>query len=247
QGVIEIEGAALTATLYDLQGRLNLNRIVSRPEPPEDGKPPPTGAPSTALAEPYYDVLAELISDAEGPARLAPRLAEWIAEGVAGLPGPAGDRPYLGQEAPFLRPTEALLTPQDIRLVDGMEAGVFDALGDSLAALPGLTTININTAPRPVLAALMPGLGPSQLDRFISYRAANPFASRGAFTEYISRILAPAGVAALGQVDLDVKTNWFLLEIAVEHGPSRARLFSVLERPDDGGRAEVVLRSGARL
>ncbi|MEL6452382.1 MAG: type II secretion system minor pseudopilin GspK [Pseudomonadota bacterium] len=242
RGTLTIEGATLTATLTDLQGRLNVNQILRRSVPSEEGAPV-----TVSMSEPEYDLLRQLIEDAGGPDTLALRVAEWLAPSIDGLPGPVGDVPYQRGDAPYLRPAAPVLSVRDLRLVEGMEAPVMAALETSVAALPGETALNINTAPRPVLQALMPGLSPVQMSRFLAHRAETPFAARSDFESYAAKIVSPATMDALAALDIDVKTNWFLLETQVDHELGRARLFSIILRPDGGGRATVHLRSGAPL
>lgn len=243
QGTMDIEGAVLTGKLYDLQGRLNINTIVETVTVTEG-----SGQGSNVrLSTPEYDLLRALIKNAGGAERLAPRMAEWISPGVEGLPGAAGDTPYLRMDQPYLRPASGLISAHDIRLVEGLKPFVFDALDRNITALPGETSLNVNTAPQEVIEAMMPGLSATQIERFLRDRQTSPFASRAEFETYIARILSPTALEALRQLDIDVKTNWFLLETTVEHGLSRARLYSIILRPDEGGRARIHLRSGSAI
>jgi general secretion pathway protein K len=237
----DIEGATLTGRIYDLQGRLNLNQLLQYSEPEEGAKA------ELLVSTPDLTLLNALVQNAGGPATLGPRMAEWISPDILDLPGAAGDAPYLRGAVPILRPARAAIAPRDFRPVDGMSADTYRALSAAITALPEPTAINVNTAPRPVLQAMMPGLRATQLDRLIQHRQQNPFQTRAAFQDYVADILAPRTLQELSALNLDVKSNWFLLEVNVVHGISRARLYSVIKRPDGGSTPSIVLRSGAAL
>jgi general secretion pathway protein K len=238
----DIEGAILTGRIYDLQGRLNINRVLQKPEQIET-----VTDSGIVLAEPEFNLLKSLIKNAKGPATLAPRMVEWMSNEVANLPGAAADAPYLKGETPFLRPAQAPLTPLEFRQVEGMSARVFAVLTTSLAALPGETSLNVNTAPGVVLQAMMPGLSPTLIKRLMRYRQSTPFQSRTDFENYVGKIIPPDNLKEIAALDLDVKSNWFLLEVEVTHGNSRAGLYSVILRPDGGDAPSVYLRSSSAL
>jgi general secretion pathway protein K len=236
----DIEGGTLTGRIHDLQGRLNLNQLLQQSE--EEG-----AKAELVVSTPDLTLLNALIQNAGGPATLGPRMVEWISPDILDLPGAAGDAPYLRGAEPMLRPARAAIAPRDFRPVDGMSANTYRALSAAITALPEPTTINVNTAPRPVLQAMMPGLRATQLDRLMQHRQQNPFQTRAAFQDYVSDILAPRTLQELSALNLDVKSNWFLLEVKVTHGISRARLYSVIKRPDGGSTPSIILRSGEAL
>lgn len=237
----DIEGAVLTGRIHDLQGRLNLNDLLTASEPDENGQT------TLQVSAPQLQLLEQLIRDAGGPAPLAARMTEWISPAALDLPGAAGDAPYLRGEAPFLRPAQAALAPRDFRPAEGMSAPLFAALAPNLTALPNPAPINVNTAPRALLQAMMPGLRTPQMDRLMQHRLSEPFQTRAAFEGFISDMVAPNTLQEISALQLDVKSNWFVLEVDVTHGLGRARLFSVIKRPDAGGAPSVVLRSGAPI
>ena len=231
-----LDGARVTVRLEDLQGRLNVNALVRRDE--GDGRP------VLAVVEPLFSILERLAQEAGAAPQAATRLVEWTADGVDGLTGAAGDRPYLRREPPLLRPAQPILSVQALRPVGGLTPDSFARLRPSLTALPKATAINVNTAPLPVLRALLPGLRSRALDRLDADRRDAPFDSVVAFQNYAAARFPPILTDALGTVPLAVKTEWFLLRTDVQTDTMALRIYSVLHRPyDDPG--SVILRSFA--
>ncbi|MGY3670869.1 type II secretion system minor pseudopilin GspK (plasmid) [Marinovum sp. KMM 9989] len=241
--VFDIEGAVLAGRVHDLQGRLNVNQLMRRAEDETETDAPP----KWQVSGPDMALLTALIKQADGPATLAARIVEWTTDETLDLAGSAGDGPYLRRADPYLRPAQPALAARGLRPVDGMTAPIFAQLSEALTALPGPTAINVNTAPRAVLQAMMPNLRAPQMERLLRYRRDTPFQSRGDFESYVAAIVPVDVAKEIEALDLDVKTNWFLLEVEVQHGNSRARLFSIIKRPDGDSTPSVFLRSSAPL
>jgi len=234
--VFQIEGAQMQARVFDLQGRLNVNGLVVRIETD-------TG-PKLEVDQGAFSLLKELSKQAGADRTVPQRIVEWTSSQAVRLPGAAGDRPYLTGSNPYLRPAAALLSSRDLRLVDGVTSAVFPALLERVSALPEVTAINVNTAPRAVLEALTQNARARSIDALIRDRAAKPFKTVAEFESYVADNFAPRVSDTLGELALDVKTEWFLLELVVERDGVVRTLYSVLHRPYEGD-ARVHFRSGA--
>jgi len=70
-------------------------------------------------------------------------------------------------------------------MVRGFDAQVFQAIAD-LVTPYSTGTINFNTAPREVLAAMLPDLSSANLDELLQYRILTPFNSPKEVSDYVN-------------------------------------------------------------
>lgn len=122
---------------------------------------------------------------------LGPDTADMIASGLA-----AASRTD-GEDAPLAPQTLA-----DLRWL-GLDAWSIERLSGVVVLLPLATPINLNTASREVLAAVVPGLDLGSADRLVQARARQPL-----------RSLAEAAVllgksVTLNEREVDVKSSFF--------------------------------------
>jgi len=111
------------------------------------------------LVPAQVEVLARLCASAGLPADVAPRLAERL---LAAILGTAADAPLLPQSV-------------DDLVWLGLDAATVRKLTPLVVLLPENTRVNLNTAPREVLAAVVPGLDLGGADRLLQARASTPF------------------------------------------------------------------------
>jgi len=134
------EGDMISGRIEDLQGRFNLNNLVN--------------------AERKIDPLQlkqfkRLLSLLDLPPGLAERVADWIDAGSTphGLDG-AEDDEYSRLDPPYRTGNTQLVTPAELLLIVSREE--YQKLEKFVAVLPSRekTHINVNTAPKEVLASL---------------------------------------------------------------------------------------------
>ena len=143
--------AFLSGSIVDMQSRYNLRNLVD-----QAGKPLPDEV--AALRR-----LFESIS-------VAPEFAERIANGFKDAltpPGTEGKNPV----TPLLPQTVAQLTWL------GVDADSVRRMAPYVVLLPVPTSVNLNTAPREVLAAVLPGLDLGSAERMVQARQRNHFRS----------------------------------------------------------------------
>ncbi len=99
------------------------------------------------------------------------------------------------------------LSPQ--RLADlswlGLDGAMLARLTPLLVLLPQPTPVNVNTAPREVLAAVLPAVDLGGADRLVRQRQNGGFADLDAVTR------ALGSTARLEPRDVDVRSNWFVV------------------------------------
>ena len=232
--IFEIDGVEVRVEVKDLQGRLNVNGITRRVDEEAGAQ--------IEVDPPTFRLLQALGQNAGADRQLAGRIAEWTTDQVSSLPGAAGDQPYLKQDPPLLRPAAPLLSVQDLRLADGMTPPVYAVMAPNLTALPTVTAINVNTAPMGMLRAMLPNARQRALDALVAHRKSNPFESVPEFLNYATRNFSPTAVARVSETYLDIKSEWFLIEMTMVFGDVELSHFSVLERPYDG-ESRILFRS----
>jgi type II secretory pathway component PulK len=145
------DGAFLTLDIADAGSRLNLNALFSAEGPLEEAE--------IFLTEVLRKVIDEMPGRPEeklyDPKELAQNLIDWVDEDDVGQGG-AEDEYYQGQDPPYRAPNRPLLSVQELRLVEGFDAKLVEALEPYVDVHPlaGGGGINPNTAPTWVLALL---------------------------------------------------------------------------------------------
>jgi hypothetical protein len=149
QPAIPFEGGVLAGGIEDLQGRFNVNNLVSN------------GKRSNFDVERFKRLLQllkdkseprEIWENAE-PADLANAAADWIDADSEPSPGGGEDNDYLQGERPYRTANTLLTSTSELLLVRGFSAPIYNQLAPFVTALPERTKLNVNTAKEDVLRA----------------------------------------------------------------------------------------------
>lgn len=219
---LEVEGGKIAGRIEDMQGRFNLNNLVSA-----DGKP---SAPDIAR---FQRLLRALQLDPT----LAQPIVDWIdpdSEKVS-LDG-AEDNEYLLRTPPYRAANAPLSSVSELRLVKGFTAETVARLAPFVCALPMRTEININTAKSEVLMTLGDNISKADADGMVQDRGLKGYPD-------IQKFLNSPMVKSrdIKQEGFAVASNYFLIDAAAQYGRGQARLFSLVSRTTDG-KAQVVMR-----
>ncbi len=218
------EGDMISGQIEDLQGRFNLNNLV-------DGN-------GTIDAE-HLEQFKRLLTQLELPPGLAARVADWIDldSTPQGMDG-AEDDEYTRLDPSYRTGNTLLVSPSELLLV--MSAEEYQKLEKYVAALPGQeqTKININTAPREVLASLK-YVTPADIDELLAQREQLEKQSSRGFAK-IEDVLDLPGFKTLrrkhGKFDKylkdssDVVSNFFLASAFAQFDKGEVALRSVIRR-----------------
>jgi len=153
-------------------------------------------------------ILERLCSQAGLPSSLAAQIgAQWLAA-------------LLGSDA------AAPLLPQQLADLAwfGLDEATISRLEPLLVVLPRRTLVNLNTAPREVLAAVIPAIGLGGADRLVQSR---PFDSP---TKAAAQL---GGNIVLATGDLDVKSSYFEVRGRIRLGDRVLEERSLVERRSD--------------
>ncbi len=218
--VIPINGGEVTGSLEDLQGRFNLNNLVS-------------GNKAVGISQQRFN---RLLQRAKLPIDLGEAVIDWIdPDDIPRGTGGAEDGFYMGMLPPYRAANMPMLSASSLRLVRGFGAKAYAAIIPWVAALPPGTSINLNTASETILSTL--GLHADQVAAIIQLRDKKPFKSLAAFLS--NPILQGQKI---NSSRLGVRSQFFLLRAEAHLGKTRTILYSVLrvENPD---KVKVIMRS----
>ena len=159
----EDEQGTLLVTIEDESGKLNLNQIF--------------GPNGQVLFPKYRDIAVRLFKKLGLSPDLLDALADWVDDRAVS-PHPAGAKsPYYNTlKPPYDVKSSKLDTVEELALVKGFDARTVQMLRPYVTIYsdaPGL--ININTAPKEVIAALDDAMTDSLTKQVLDYRKTTPF------------------------------------------------------------------------
>ncbi|HEX6834232.1 MAG TPA: type II secretion system minor pseudopilin GspK [Rudaea sp.] len=133
-----VPGGTISATMRDRNGCFNLNNLVNA---------------SGGIDDNWLHAFTLLLKALRLDPNLAPAVAAWMVAGSSATTGD-DDGYYLGLPVPYRTARRDLRHVSELRLVRGIDGGVYARLAPHVCALPAPTRININTATVPVLMTL---------------------------------------------------------------------------------------------
>jgi general secretion pathway protein K len=202
------EGAKLSGIMVDEQGLFNLNNLVQFGQ---------ASLPDMAI---YRRLLGRLGLDPG----LADTLVDWMDADHAVRPGGAEDDAYSGMQPPYRAADQAMSDLSELYWVKGYDAAIVARLRPYVTVLPKATPVNVNSASKALLGALLPDLDDGQLATLWDTLQSDPCADMTCFKR-----LLPAGVA-VSDSEMSVASQYFLLELVVIDGDSRAEGSALLAR-----------------
>jgi general secretion pathway protein K len=224
---IEVEGGIVSGKIEDLQGRFNVNNLMTQ-----------GGENGDAEVE-YFKRLLEVLGLEPD---LVQALRDWIDPDIkVRFPDGAEDEYYLLQEPPYRAANRPLVSISELRLVKGFTPEVMQVLLPHVTALPESTPINVNTATPAVLQALHEELTADDVELLLLDREESGFAT-------INDFLAHSALAGLEiSAGIDVKSDYFSILTDVLVGQSQAHLDSLLARDEKTTRILQRVRTPRRL
>lgn len=212
---LPVEDGMIAFEVEDAQGRFNLNNMVR------------AGAPSGPDIAMFQRLLTSLRLD---PA-ISEALVDWLDPDSNTRPGGAEDTEYLSLSQPYRAANQPLQSVDELRLVKGFSDKVVKALRPYVTALPGATTVNVNTASDKVLEALFTNPPVAALKQLLESRKTQPFMNPGEFTARL-----PAGTTT--DVTYGINTGHFLVTIGIRYGRLQRQTLALIQRT--GGKATVL-------
>jgi general secretion pathway protein K len=210
----------LFGAMEDLQGRFNINNLID-----QDGE----------VDELALEQFRRLLIVLELDPRFAGIAADWLdANQDAGFPDGAEDAIYTGFVPAYRTPNLPITHATELAALEGMDKESFDILSPHIVALPGRTSINVNTATAAVLQSLDENLTSSDVESLISEREDGGFADvQNTFSTLVAPEILP---------QLEETTSYFQLRLVVQIATVRIIYFSTLQRGANG-QVVPILRS----
>lgn len=237
---LPIENGFLAGQISDMQGRFNLNNLGLDNTPTTDG----TG--TGPAFQKWQIVFIRLFEQLEIEPALARPISEAIKDWIDRDQNPtpydgAEDNEYLGNsresgQPPYRAANRPMMSVTELMAVKGVTPEIYRALLPYVSALPVKTTINVNTAPEPVLRALVAQPSPL-LEEFIRSRVEKPIENIGELTN--------TGALTGNDVDigmLGTGSQFFQLRADANIGNSHVAIYSLYYRPQTGAPL-VLMRS----
>jgi general secretion pathway protein K len=218
---LPIERAVVAGRISDEQGKFNLNNlVVNAKASPADLK-----------------VLQRILRLLD----LSPELADHAAEYID--PN-ASDAYYLSLPRPYRSAgkAQAYTTLDELYRVRGFDARIVEKLRPHVTALPrppgGRTTINGNTASEIVLGGLLDA-DRAKVAPILAERATKPWIDKGVM---MNRLAGIKPTSAINPADLDVKSDWFSVQVSVQQDDVVLGTEALLKRVPEKGNTTLVWR-----
>jgi general secretion pathway protein K len=210
---IPFENGNIVGYIEDQQGAFNLNNLVR--------------AGKVNLEQFAY--FRRLLAILGLPVTLADALVDWMdADSDARPGGGAEDSYYLSLNPPYLTANQPLTDVGELALVRGFDPEVCERLRPFVTALPRFTTVNVNTAPPEVLAAIIGGLNLDGARLLAVQRDRSYFRGPADFSAR-----APRGLV-IPFADISVASEFFMVTVRVTVGEAQARGVALLLRENYG-------------
>ena len=208
-------------SIEDLQGRFNVNNLIG-----------PDGQVDEASLDQFERLLTALGLDP----RLAGSTVDWLdPDQQETIPDGAED-PLYSSLVPAYRTADRFISNiTELAAVDGMDPVSFEILLPHVAALPGRTAINVNTATIPVLQSLGPNITLGDAEGLVSTL------QEGGFIDY-SNFFAPLVDPRLVE-QIAESSSYFQLKAVVQIDTVRVSLFTTMVRNPQTGDVAPILRS----
>jgi general secretion pathway protein K len=209
---LPIEGGFIQGALEDLQGRFNLNNLVTL-----------EGEEDEVMIEQFQRLL-QLVEIDPG---LAGAVIDWIdPDTEPRFPVGGEDDAYSRADPQYMAPNSMVTSPSELMAINGFDAEAYARIAPYVTALPRGTLLNVNTASEVVLASLSDEIDLNTAASLVDERGGGEFASvETTFQGLVSELMLPR---------LDTVSDHFLLSGRVTIGDTTLRIRTVLQRHDSG-------------
>jgi len=209
----------VTGFIEDMQGRLNVNNLVTN-----------EGEPDEITLNQFRRLLQSLELDPS----LAGILADWIDPNIdPSFPDGAEDDIYTGVTPPYRAANSAITSITELYSLPDFDLAAYQLLAPYIAALPRGTRLNVNTTSAILLDALSEDLDLGSAEGYVESAAEGGL---GSLDELAERVGEEIGAK------LTLSSDYFRLTVRVSVGTSRLTMYSLLRR-GDGGNVRTILRS----
>ena len=217
---LPVDGGAIVGKLEDLQGRFNLNNLVSA-----------NGTENELARQQFERLLFRLDVD---PA-LAGAVVDWLDPDTE-LRFPTGgeDVVYSDSDPPYRTANSPITSASELMAVAGFDRDTYRLVAPYVTVLPSGTKLNVNTASDVVLSSLSDDIDIATAGSLVEQRADGEFVD---IDETFAGLVEPDVLA-----EIDGVSEHFLLTATVTLGSNQLTMRSLLQR-DRSGITRSVFRS----
>jgi general secretion pathway protein K len=217
---LPVDGGTIVGRLEDLQGRFNLNNLISN-----DGR-------EDEYARRQFERLLVMV---EGDPGLAGAVIDWLDPDTE-LRFPTGgeDVVYSDHDPPYRTANSMITSSSELMAIAGFDRDTYRRLAPYVTVLPAGTKLNVNTASDVVLASLSDDLDLGTATSMVEERGDAAFVDIDATFE---GLVEPDVLQ-----EIDGVSDHFLLTATVTLGSNQLTMRSVLQR-DRSGITRAVFRS----
>ncbi|KTD54523.1 type II secretory pathway protein LspK [Legionella sainthelensi] len=210
----------LSGVLYDLQSRYNLNNLTNKKA--MLGFVNLIGATIPQISEAEKTQLTLAVSDWLTSYDLARGKDNYLSY-------------YTSQKPPYYPSHQLMSSQSELRLVKDVSAPIYLALEPFICALPEITPININTAPKQVLKSLSATIKDTQLNELLKQRKENGIKDLKKITELLQKL-------DIASDQITLESSYFLNVASATSDNINLTVYSLLKRNrDKNGKITVTL------
>ena len=216
-GAMQVGPMQVRGTIEDMQGRFNLNNLVTL-----------QGTPDRIALNQFQRLLRALqLNEA-----IAGKVLDWVdADNLPQASGGAEDEAYTRLAPPYQAPNRPMEDVSELMAVEGVDAEVWSVLAPHVTALPvtgAPVPVNVNTASEEVLLSLSENPDTLQVQRWRQLQLSGGISDLREVQDALPPTMA-------GRVSLS--SNWFSLRLAADADGTRFFLTSLLDRSIGQARA----------
>lgn len=222
-----IDNGTISGQIEDLQGRFNINNLQTRADAPIE---------EVARAKREADLFKRLLNVLEIREPITDAIMDWLdTDSEPRFPDGGEDAEYLRYTPPYRSANRKMSSPTELLLVKGITPEIYAKLKPFICTLPDYTTININTAPMEIIAALSDQVSTENALSFTEDRKAKVYTSNKDFIEEMKKVAKDKNAleATLGPL-IGTASQHFLVQSNIQVDTIRITLMSVIQRQDTG-------------
>jgi general secretion pathway protein K len=208
-------GGNVSLTIVDEDRKLNINTMIG-----QNGQPNPLQVAKLQRLFAILEVNADLVQS----------IVDWITPNGAAGGSSSGSDYYLGLKPPYQPRNGPMPTIGDLQMVQGFSEVIFNRVSPFLTTMP-TTTVNANTAPPQVLAALEPQWTEDQkvVQEIVEARTIRPFSQP---TDIIN-LLGEAAPPTLSR-DIGMRSTFFTINGTGTYAGARKIIIATFHRETNG-------------
>ena len=211
---IPVERAVVAGSIADEQGKFNLNNLLN----------------GTQKSPADLQIFIRLLASLGLAPELADAVVDWIDPDSDLTSGAsAEDAYYLSLKRPYRAANQPMIQVEELYRVRGFDAAAVARLRPYVTALPGRTTVNVNTASEIVLAALLPEVPKEKIAKLATQRRTLPLKSKQEISSWAKE--APPGAI---NDSLDVKSAFFSVRVQVAQDEVELASDALVQRAPNG-------------